>query len=52
MSKQEDVRRPEKPLEKMREIDNQARIPNKPKKKKNKKKKKKKKKKSIEIRSG
>ena len=43
MSKQEDVRRPEKPLEKMREIDNQARIPNKSKMKKKKKKKKKKK---------
>ena len=39
MSKQEDVRRPEKPLEKMREIDNQARIPNKSKMKKKKKKK-------------
>ena len=30
MSKQEDFRRPEKPLEKTREIDNEARISKKP----------------------
>ena len=45
MSKQEDFRRPEKRLEKTREIDNEIRISKKAEMKK-------KKKKSIEIRSG
>ena len=44
MSKQEDFGRPEKPLEKTQEIDNEARI--------SKKKKPKRKENSIEIRSG